>query len=257
MTSGGTGVVALGRVALVGAGPGDPELLTMKAARLLGEAEVVLYDRLVSPEILALAPAGAELIDVGKRPGGSHTQDVLNELLVSVARSGRRVVRLKGGDPFLFGRGGEEVEALARHGIECEVVPGISSALAAPAAAGIPVTHRTVSRAVTVVTGHEALDTHPVNWDALARVGGTLVVLMGVERRAAIAAKLVSSGFDPTTPVAVVMDATTQDQRVWTGELRALGDADVESPAVIVIGAVAAFADRARAAVVVAAARFV
>jgi uroporphyrin-III C-methyltransferase len=179
---------------LVGAGPGDPELLTLKAARLLAEADVVLYDRLVSPEILALARPGAELIDVGKRPGGSHTQVVLNLLLVEVARSGRRVVRLKGGDPFLFGRGGEEVEALAAHGIECEVVPGISSALAAPAAAGVPVTHRNVSRAVTVVTGHEALDTHPVNWSALAQVGGTLVVLMGIERRAAIAATLIGSG---------------------------------------------------------------
>jgi siroheme synthase len=164
---------------------------------------------------------------------------------VSVAISGRRVVRLKGGDPFLFGRGGEEVEALARHGIDCVVVPGISSALAAPAAAGVPVTHRLVSRAVTIVTGHEALDTHPVDWTALAAVGGTLVVLMGVERRAAIAATLIRSGFAPTTPVAVVVDATTPDQRVWSGRLDALGDADVASPAVIVVGAVAAFADAA------------
>jgi uroporphyrin-III C-methyltransferase len=230
---------------LVGAGPGDPELLTLKAARLLAEADVVLYDRLVSPEILALARPGAELIDVGKRPGGSHTQVVLNLLLVEVARSGRRVVRLKGGDPFLFGRGGEEVEALAAHGIECEVVPGISSALAAPAAAGVPVTHRNVSRAVTVVTGHEALDTHPVNWSALAQVGGTLVVLMGIERRAAIAARLVECGFGESTPVAVVMNATTPSQRVWSGRLDALGGVDVGSPAVIVIGAVAAFADTA------------
>jgi uroporphyrin-III C-methyltransferase len=233
------------RVWLVGAGPGDPELLTLKAARLLAEAHVVLHDRLVSPEILALAAPGAELIDVGKRPGGSHTQDVLNSLLVEVARSGRRVVRLKGGDPFLFGRGSEEVEVLAAHGIECEVVPGISSALAAPAAAGVPVTHRNVSRAVTVVTGHEALDTHPVNWSALAQVGGTLVVLMGVERRAAIAAKLIECGYAADTPVAVVMDATTPIQRVWTGGLDAVAAAAVASPAVIVIGAVAAFADSA------------
>ena len=143
-------------VALVGAGPGDPELLTIKAARLIAAADVVLYDRLVSLEILALARVDADLIDVGKRPGGSHTQDVLNELLVLHARSGRRVVRLKGGDPFLFGRGGEEVDVFARHGIACEVVPGISSSLAAPAAAGIPVTHRQIARAVTIVTGHEA-----------------------------------------------------------------------------------------------------
>ena len=234
---------ASGRVALVGAGPGDPELLTLKAARLLREAEVVLYDRLVSDEILALASPTAELIDVGKRPGGSHTQDVLNSLLVDVAKSGRRVVRLKGGDPFLFGRGGEEVEVLAAHGIACEVVPGISSSLAAPAAAGVPVTHRNVSRAVTIVTGHEALDTHPVDWSAVARVGGTLVVLMGVERRASIAAVLVAAGFASDTPVAVVMNATTPEQRVWRGELDDLGAADVASPAVIVIGAVAAFGD--------------
>ena len=119
-------------VALIGAGPGDPELLTLKAVRLLAAAEVVLYDRLVSSDILAMAAPGAELIDVGKRPGASHTQELINDLLVAVAQSGRRVARLKGGDPFVFGRGGEEVEALARHGIACEVVPGVSSALAAP-----------------------------------------------------------------------------------------------------------------------------
>ena len=232
-------------VALVGAGPGDPELLTLKAARLIGEAEVVLYDRLVSAEILALAPADAELIDVGKRPGGSHTQDLINTLLVDVARSGRRVVRLKGGDPFVFGRGGEEVEALAAAGIACEVVPGISSALAAATSAGIPITHRRVSRAFTVVTGHEALDSSLVDWSALAKVGGTLVVLMGIERRDRIAARLIAAGHEPSTPVAVVMDATTPAQRVWTGRLDTLADADVESPAVIVIGAVAAYADEA------------
>ena len=239
-------------VSIVGAGPGDPELLTLKAARLIGQADVVLYDRLVSPQILALAPAHAELIDVGKRPGGSHTQDVLHELLVAVATPGRRVVRLKGGDPFVFGRGGEEVEVLDRHGISHEVVPGISSAFAAPAAAGIPVTHRNVSRAVTVVTGHEALDSSPVDWAALARLGTTLVVLMGIERRAQIVAALVDAGFAADTPVAVVMHATTSAQRQWTGQLDSLPDADVESPGVIVIGAVAAFP--ARAAVSLAAA---
>jgi uroporphyrin-III C-methyltransferase len=232
-------------VAIVGAGPGDPELLTLKAARLIGQADVVLYDRLVSPEILAMAPVGAELIDVGKRPGGSHTQDVLNDLMVAVATPGRRVVRLKGGDPFVFGRGGEEVEVLVRNGISFEVVPGISSALAAPAAAGIPVTHRNVSRAVTVVTGHEAIDGSPLDWGALARVGSTLVVLMGIERRGQIVRTLLAAGFDPATPVAVIIDATTPSQRQWTGELAALPDADVVSPAVIVIGAVAAFPVRA------------
>jgi uroporphyrin-III C-methyltransferase len=228
-------------VAIVGAGPGDPELLTLKAARLIGQADVVLYDRLVSPQILALAPPYAELIDVGKRPGGSHTQDVLNDLMIAVATPGRRVVRLKGGDPFVFGRGGEEVEALARNGISFEVVPGISSALAAPAAAGIPVTHRHMSRAVTVITGHEAIDSSPIDWSALARLGSTLVVLMGIERRGEIVRALVTAGFDPATPVAVIMDATTPSQREWVGDLASLPDANVASPAVIVIGAVAAF----------------
>ena len=237
------------RVWLVGAGPGDPELLTLKAARLIGETDVVLYDRLVSPEILALARPDADLIDVGKRPGGSHTQGVLNELLVLHASSGRRVVRLKGGDPFVFGRGGEEVEVLAQHGIACEVVPGVSSALAGPASVGIPVTHRQVARAVTIVTGHEATDSDPVDWSAVGRLGGTLVVLMGVERRGAIVAKLVESGLDADTPAAVVMHATTPRQRVWSGRLGELPDADVASPAVMVIGAVATFAADAAALV--------
>jgi len=232
-------------VSLVGAGPGDPELLTMKAARLIGEADVVLYDRLVSPEILALARPDADLIDVGKRPGGSHTQGVLNELLVLHARSGRRVVRLKGGDPFLFGRGGEEVEVLAAAGIECQIVPGISSSLAGPAAAGIPVTHRQVARAVTIVTGHEASASDPVDWSAVGRLGGTLVVLMGVERRGAIVAKLIEAGLAADTPAAVVMHATTPRQRTWTGRLDQLPEADVVSPAVMVIGAVATFAQDA------------
>lgn len=232
-------------VFLVGAGPGDPELLTIKAVRLLGEAEVVLYDRLVSDEILALASPHAELIDVGKRPGGSHTQDVLNDILVGVAQSGRRVVRLKGGDPFIFGRGGEEIEVLARHGIACGVVPGITSALAGPAAAGIPVTHRGIARSVTIVTGHEALETSPVNWRAVADLGGTVVVLMGIERRAEIVRQMCGHGFDDRTPVAVVMEATTARQRIWSGDMRSLADADVCSPAVIVIGAVAAFTEHA------------
>jgi len=233
------------RIAIVGAGPGDPELLTLKAARLIGAADIVLFDRLVSSSILSLAPTGADLVDVGKIPGGSHTQDLVNDALVAAARSGRRVVRLKGGDPFVFGRGGEEVEVLAAHGFGCVVVPGISSALAAPASVGIPVTHRTISRAVTIVTGHEAIASSPVNWSALAQVGSTLVVLMGVERRASIAGTLIDAGMASTMPVAVVMRASTPEQSVWTGRLDQLADADVSSPAVMVIGAVAAFADHA------------
>lgn len=230
------------RISIVGAGPGDVDLLTIRAARLLAAADVVLHDRLVSPEILALASPDAELIDVGKVPGGSHTQDLMNELLVAVAASGRRVVRLKGGDPFVFGRGGEEVEALRQHGFGCVVVPGISSALSAPLAAGIPVTHRRVSRAVTIVTGHEMMASSPVDWRALAQLGSTLVVLMGVERRKAIAATLIDAGMSATTPVAVIANATTANQAIWTGRLDGLAAAAVASPAVIVIGAVAAMA---------------
>ncbi len=180
---------------------------------------------------------------MGKRPGGSHTQVVINALLVSVARSGRRVVRLKGGDPYVFGRGGEELDALAAAGIGCVVVPGVSSAIAAPAAAGIPVTHRRVARAVTVITGHEAVESAPVDWSAAARLGGTIVVLMGIERRATIAAALTAGGLDAATPVAVVSEATTGRQRTWVGCLDDLGAADVASPAVIVIGEVARRAD--------------
>ena len=231
-------------VYLLGAGPGDPDLLTVKAARLLARAEVVLHDRLVPAEVLALAPAHAELIDVGKQPGGSHVQEVINDLLVSLGRSGRTVVRLKGGDPFLFGRGGEEVDALAAAGIDHVVVPGITSALAGPAAAGIPVTDRRDARSVTIVTGHEAVTSTPVAWEHLAALGGTIVLLMAVERRAEIADRLLAGGLDPATPVAVVRDATLATQHVLTGRLDALGDLPARSPAVIVIGAVAA---RARA----------
>lgn len=237
-------------VALVGAGPGDPGLLTVRGAELLRRAQVVVHDRLSAAELLDLAPPDAERIDVGKSPDGpSVPQERINELLVEHGRAGRRVVRLKGGDPFVFGRGGEEVEVLARAGIACEVVPGISSALAGPASVGIPVTHRQVARAVTIVTGHEATDSDPVDWSAVARLGGTLVVLMGVERREAIVSKMIESGLDADTPAAVVMHATTPRQRVWSGTAAELPGADIASPAVMVIGAVATFADDAAALV--------
>jgi uroporphyrin-III C-methyltransferase len=228
-------------VHLVGAGPGDPELLTVKAARLLGEADVVLYDRLVGDGLLALCRPDAELIDVGKRPGGSHTQELLNELLVQVGRTHQTVVRLKGGDPFVFGRGGEEVEVLTAAGVEVEVVPGISSAFAGPAAAGIPVTHRGIARSVTVVTGHELAHSDAVDWRALAKVGGTIVVLMGVERRALLAERLIEGGLARSTPVAVVHEATLATQSTLTARLDELAALDAVSPAVIVIGAMAAF----------------
>lgn len=229
-----------GSVALVGAGPGDPDLLTVRAATLIAAADVVVHDALVGDEVLALVPAGAELIDVGKRRGRSIPQALINTLLVSLARDGRRVVRLKGGDPFVFGRGGEEAMALGDAGIAFEIVPGISSAIAAPAAAGIPVTHRGVSAAVTVVTGHRRTGERDVDWWSLARLGGTIVVLMGVASRATIARELQAGGLAPDTPVAAVLSATTLREVTLRCRLDELATAPVESPAVIVIGAVAA-----------------
>ena len=228
-----------GHVSLVGAGPGDPELLTVRAARRLAEADVVVHDALVSDAVLSLAPPTAELIDVGKRPGQGVAQDLINVLLVRLAHEGKRVVRLKGGDPFVFGRGGEEAAALAEQGIACEVVPGISSAIGAPAAAGIPVTYRGLSAHFTVVTGHRQRGEAPVNWHALAQAGGTVVVLMGVAQRGDIAQALMDGGLTDTTPVAAVHRATTGEQTVVRCWLRELATAPIESPSVIVIGAVA------------------
>ena len=228
------------RVALVGAGPGDPDLLTVRAARLLAEADVVVHDALVGDGVLALARPGAELIDVGKRPGQGVAQDLINVLLVGLARDGKQVVRLKGGDPFVFGRGGEEAVALAEAGIACEVVPGITSAVAAPAAAGVPVTYRGLSASFTVVTGHRQRGETPVNWHALAQAGGTIVVLMGVAQRGEIAAALIAGGLPADTPVAAVGSATTGAQSVARCHLADLAATDVHAPATIVIGAVAA-----------------
>ena len=228
-----------GRVFLVGAGPGDPELLTVRAARMLASADVVVHDALVSDAVLALAPPTAELIDVGKRPGRGVPQDLINLLLVQLAQAGRTVVRLKGGDPFVFGRGGEEAQTLAEAGIAVEVVPGISSAVGAPAAAGIPVTYRGMSASFTVVTGHRQHGETPVNWTALAQTGGTIVVLMGVAERGVIAEALTEGGLSADTPVAAVHRATTGEQSVVRCPLRELATTPIESPAVIVIGAVA------------------
>ncbi|HEY2213773.1 MAG TPA: uroporphyrinogen-III C-methyltransferase, partial [Acidimicrobiales bacterium] len=232
-------------VYLVGAGPGDPGLLTRRGARLLSEADVVIYDRLVHRSIVAMAPTTAELIDVGKRPdsdlSGMDQQEVINRLLIEHGSSGRLVVRLKGGDPFVFGRGGEEVEALTAAGISCEVVPGVTSAFGVPAAVGIPVTHRGAASSVTVVTGRVGDPTGPggVDWDAMAKVGGTLVVLMGMMTRAEIATELQKGGKSPDTPVAVIERGTTSSQRVVRTTLAKLGAVDLGSPSVIVVGAVA------------------
>ncbi|HEY6473630.1 MAG TPA: uroporphyrinogen-III C-methyltransferase [Acidimicrobiales bacterium] len=244
-------------VYLVGAGPGDPGLLTRRGAELLARADVVLYDRLVSPEVLDLAAPSAELIDVGKqlpdaaatgggRAGQDARQDEIARLLVEHGRRADVVVRLKGGDPFVFGRGGEEVEALARAGLAVEVVPGVTSAFAAPAVAGIPVTHRGVASSVTVVTGRVgASGSDPagaVDWQALARAGGTLVILMGMSTRGAIADALVAGGRSPDTPAAVVARATTTAQQVVRTTLAGLAAVELDSPAVIVVGPVVGLA---------------
>ena len=227
-------------VALVGAGPGDPELLTIRAAKLLAAADVVVYDALVGDGVMALISPHAELIDVGKRPGQGVAQELTNLLLIRLAHEGKRVVRLKGGDPFVFGRGGEEAVALAEAGVQCEIVPGISSAIAAPAAAGVPVTFRGLAASFTVVTGHRQHGETPVNWTALAQTGGTLVVLMGVAHRGEIATALMAGGLAADTPVAAIHRATTGGETAQRCVLSELGSTDVRSPATLVIGAVAA-----------------
>ncbi|MFZ9630227.1 MAG: uroporphyrinogen-III C-methyltransferase [Ilumatobacteraceae bacterium] len=228
-------------VHLVGAGPGDPELLTVKAARLVASADVIVHDRLADATILDLARPDAERIDVGKRPGSPVAQDLINALLVHLGSQGLEVVRLKGGDPYVFGRGGEEADALAAAGIACDVVPGISSSVAAPAAAGIPVTHRGLSASFTVVTGHrERGGSSDVAWEALAAVGGTIVVLMGVAERGHIARRLMDGGLPADTPVAAVRWGTRPDQQAVRTTLEHLAATHLESPATIVIGAVAA-----------------
>lgn len=229
-------------VYLVGAGPGDPGLLTRRGAELLGCAEVVVFDRLASPALLDLAPRGAERIDVGKAPGrAAMTQFEIDALLVERGSLGQEVVRLKGGDPFVFGRGGEEAEALIAAGVAFEVVPGVTSAIAAPAYAGIPVTHRGLSTHVTIVTGHEdpAKGGTDTDWEALARQGGTLVVLMGAGNLAEIARRLVEGGRSPDAPVAAVRWGTRPEQRTIRGTLATIAGLGVESPSAIVVGAVA------------------
>jgi uroporphyrin-III C-methyltransferase/precorrin-2 dehydrogenase/sirohydrochlorin ferrochelatase len=231
-----------GLVSLVGAGPGDPDLLTRKAARRLAEADLVLYDALVSPETLALA-GRAQKFYVGKRcKRHAMAQETIHRLMVRAARRGRRVVRLKGGDPFVFGRGGEEALALQAAGVHFEVVPGISSAVAAPELAGIPVTHRGLSAAFTVVSGHDEATWRPVV-DALPPRTSTLVVLMGVAHRAQIGAALVERGWDGRTPCALLMGASTPGAFQWMGVLDDLGTAVIpaaasDAPGTLVIGEV-------------------
>ncbi len=232
-----------GRVALVGAGPGDPELLTLKALRLLQDAEVVVYDKLVGPEILDYARRDAERIHVGKAPGRhSHGQAEINEILLREARAGKRVVRLKGGDPFVFGRGGEELERLLRHGIEVELVPGITAATGCAAVAGIPLTHRDHASAVTFVSGQGKDGAPDLDWAALASSRHTLAVYMGVASSERLSRELIAHGRAPETPVAVIERGSLPEQRKVFGTLRGLGaliaDDKIEAPALIVIGEV-------------------
>jgi uroporphyrin-III C-methyltransferase len=236
----------VGKVYLVGSGPGDPELMTVKARRLIDEADVVLHDKLPGPEILGLVPEDRRE-DVGKRAGGEWTpQEYTNRRLVELAKEGKTVVRLKGGDPFVFGRGGEEMEHLAEHGIPFEVVPGITSPIGGPGVAGIPVTHRDHASSVSFVTGHEdpTKEESAINWQALADTGGTIVVLMGVGKLPQYTQTLVDAGMDPETPVALVERATWPDMRVAMGTLESIVDvrdeAGIEPPAITVIGDVAA-----------------
>ena len=239
-----------GRVVLVGAGPGDPDLLTLRAARELAGAEVVVHDRLVSAEILALVPPAAARIDVGKAPGrGAATQAQINALLLAAARTGRRVVRLKGGDPLVFGRGGEEIEFLRAHGVAVEVVPGITAALGCAAAAAIPLTHRDLAHSVTFVSGTPAEGAPEQGWAALARSGQTVAIYMGVRAAARIAERLIAAGRDAATPVAVIENGTRPDQRVVAGTLGGLAALmrrhAIVNPALLVVGEVAALADPA------------
>ncbi len=233
----------MAKVYLIGAGPGDPELMTLKGLRCLRAAEVVIYDRLINPVLLEEARPGAELIFAGKARGCHQVpQEEINRLLIEHARQGRVVARLKGGDPFVFGRGGEEAAALAQAGIPFEVVPGVSSAIAVPAYAGIPVTYRGYAAQVTIVAGHEGAQASEVNWETLAAADGTLVVLMGLAALPQIVRRLLEAGMSPSMPVAVIQHGTLPTQRVITGSLESIAakvaEAGLQSPAMIVIGAV-------------------
>ncbi|MGZ4683791.1 MAG: uroporphyrinogen-III C-methyltransferase [Acidimicrobiales bacterium] len=229
-------------VYLVGAGPGDPGLMTMRGAEVLAAADVVVYDRLSVASLLDLAPASAERISVGKAPGrATMPQSEIDALLVERGRRGQQVVRLKGGDPFVFARGGEEAQALLAAGVPFEVVPGISSAIAAPAYAGIPVTMRHSSTSFTVITGHEDPDKGgEIDWETVARLGGTIVVLMGVGRLPKIVSRLLAGGLAPDTPAAAVRWGSRPEQHTVRATLATLTDHHLEAPTTIVIGAVAA-----------------
>jgi uroporphyrin-III C-methyltransferase len=229
-----------GKVYLVGAGPGDPELLTLKAARLLKHADVVLHDDLVSPQILGLASSHAQIRNVGKRCGKKNiSQDEINFLMVSLAASGLQVVRLKGGDPLIFGRIGEEISALRKANVEFEIVPGITAALGAASSAQIPLTHRQSSHAVVFLAGHSATGADATNWRALAATGATLVIYMPGHHYSEIVRKLRAAGLQDETPCAIISRATTSEEQTFATTLEKLGDAPrLPAPTLLVIGEV-------------------
>jgi uroporphyrin-III C-methyltransferase len=242
-----------GRVSLVGAGPGDPSLLTLGGLLRLREADLVIYDRLVGEDILSMIPSGVVKVYGGKEPGaaGGEEQARLNQLMLKEAKAGKRVVRLKGGDPFLFSRGGEEAEFLRDNGVEFEVVPGVSSALAVPAYAGIPLTHREHSSSVAIVTGQEAGSKERLDWAKASGGADVLVVLMGAARLREIASRLLIAGKPADTPVAAIMRGTTRRQMTVTMTLRQAAEgkgvaAGVEAPSVIVVGKVVSLAPKLR-----------
>ncbi len=237
----------VGRVSLVGAGPGAADLLTLRAVRALQAADVIVHDRLIGPDVLDHARRDAERIPAGKAKGRpSLSQDAINELLLRLAREGKRVVRLKGGDPFVFGRGGEEQDFLRRHGVPVDVVPGVTAAAGCAASAGLPLTHRDLADGVVMVSGHQADGKAEPDWAALARSGKTLVVYMGATRAAEIAERLIGHGLVAETPVAVIENGTLPGERVLAGSLwqlpEIITEGGVGSPALLVIGAVAALA---------------
>lgn len=236
-----------GEVALVGAGPGDPELLTVKALSYLQQADVVLYDYLVSDDIMALIPTETILVCVGKRAGHhSVPQEKTNQLLVDFARQGYRVVRIKGGDPFMFGRGGEELEVLFEAGVKFQIVPGITAAAGATAYAGIPLTHRDYAQSALFVTGHLKAQAEDLDWSTLARGQQTLVIYMGLSNAAAIAEQLQQHGRDANTPVAIIERGTQTSQKVRIGTLQTLPSLAIQaqSPALIVVGEVVELANK-------------
>ncbi len=240
-----------GTVHLVGAGPGDPELLTLKAHRLLRDADAIVHDYLVAPEILALAKPDAERVFVGKKGGGfCCPQRDIESILIRLAREGKTVVRLKGGDPFVFGRGGEEAEALVAAGIPFEIVPGVTSALAAAAYAGVPLTHRAHASAVVFLTGHEDPNKPDaaIRWEDYGRLGATLCIYMGMKNLETITRRLQAGGLPATTPVAIVQSATTGEHRQFLSTVDQVAltseRAGFGAPAIVIIGEVAALADK-------------